>query len=166
MKKLLAATFVALLMAGCEGEEEVLYPNGQKQFEYYEKFSWEEKSTVYHGPWKSWYPNGQKARHITYKDGKREGAFTTWHENGQKIEEGTFKDDKRDGAYTEWHENGQKKSEGTFRDGQMVGLWILYNEDGTERSRAASHQQSAEEPLPLEGGTDTDSDSGRSSPSP
>jgi antitoxin component YwqK of YwqJK toxin-antitoxin module len=79
----------------------------------------ENSETPYTGLLVEYYPNGQKEKEGTYKDGKPEGPATSWYESGQKQMEGTYKDGKRDGLST-WYENGQKKREGTYKDGEVI----------------------------------------------
>jgi antitoxin component YwqK of YwqJK toxin-antitoxin module len=136
MKKLFAAMFVALLMAGC-GEEAV-------------------SSGMEDGLHTEYHDNGQKKREGNYKDGKQEGLETAWWENGQKRWESTFKDGKEDGLETWWYSTGQKDSEHTYKGGKLMtavvwkpygekcpetnvvdgnGIVVGYREDGTEQSR-------------------------------
>jgi len=89
MKKLLVATFVALLMVGCVRDRLVdYYDNGQKKWERH----W--KGQELDGPVTWWYENGQKRQQINYKDGKEDGFFIWWDENGTEIHRKTYKDGK------------------------------------------------------------------------
>lgn len=89
MKKLLAAMFVSLLMAGCVRDRLVdYYDNGQKKWERH----W--KGQELDGPVTWWYENGQKRQQINYKDGKEDGFFIWWDENGTEKYRKTYKDGK------------------------------------------------------------------------
>ena len=134
MKKLLAAMFVALLMAGCgdpdlddketldgiiaeaidddklqargkEGEE-LLYAPNQK--------------TPYTGWSKLMYDDGQIEALYQYKDGKEDGLGRWWYRNGQLFVEDTSKDGKSDGPARGWYSNGEKEYEGTHKDGKLM----------------------------------------------
>ena len=87
MRKLLAATLVALLIGGCVRDRLVdYYDNGQKKWERH----W--KGQELDGPVTWWYENGQKRQQINYKDGKKDGLFIVWNENGTVIYRKTYKD--------------------------------------------------------------------------
>jgi hypothetical protein len=80
MNKLLAAMFVALLMAGCVRDRLVdYYDNGQKKWERH----W--KGEDLDGPVTWWYENGQKRQQINYKDGKEDGFFFGGMKMGRKY---------------------------------------------------------------------------------
>ena len=66
------------------------------------------------------YPNGQKKRETTWKDGKGHGLYTFWYENGQKWAETTWEDGKLHGLAIWWHFNGQKHGEETYKDGKRI----------------------------------------------
>ena len=46
-----------------------------------------------HGPWTTWYSNGQVSLEGNFDHDLQHGQFTWWHQNGQKVLEGNF--DKR-----------------------------------------------------------------------
>ena len=55
-----------------------------------------------------YWPNGQKEKEGSFKDGIKDGKWTYLHSNGRKEKEGTFLDGKEDGIWTYWFNNGQK----------------------------------------------------------
>ena len=71
----------------------------------------------YSGRVVDFFGNRQKAKEITFKNGKQSGLSTTWHENGQKALEVTYKNGEREDLATEWDEDGQKKEEVTYKNG-------------------------------------------------
>jgi len=80
-----------------------------------------------------YYPNGEKFREYTSKDGKEiEKTLWTYYENGQKSSESTFKKDGNEISYKKWHENGQKKSEETWKYGRLLSSIKMWDEDGME----------------------------------
>ena len=92
MRKLLVATFVALIMAGCGG---------------------------YSGPYTWTWPNGQKFGEVHFKNGKKNGPYTGWYKDGKKSSEGSYKNGKKDGLMTRYS-NGQKEWEGTYKADNLI----------------------------------------------
>ena len=134
MRKLLFATFVALLMVGCGSpdldDKDTLHQiiaeaidadKIQERGERGEKlFYAPNQQKPYTGWVKTMLDNGQISVLVQCKDGKRDGLQAEWYENGQKEMEGTFKDGEMDGPLARWYENGQKGAEGTFKDGKLM----------------------------------------------
>ena len=143
MKKLLAAMFVALLMAGCGGPDlddketldkviaeaidmDTLQKRGKKGEELLYAPN---QQSPYTGWAKEMYDNGQIKDLGQVKDGKADGLYTRWYENGQKKWEQTFKDGKPWTAVG-WKPNGEKCPVTNIVDGNGVLVW--YDDDGTE----------------------------------
>ena len=142
MKKLLLATFVALLMAGCgEGSKkptEDSPESNQSPAAPPIVVNWnqlQDRNGVYYLPNESKpftgvavrkYKSGQKEE-TTFKDGKQHGSVTGWYPNGQKRDERTWKDDKRWSA-TVWKPNGEKCPDTNIVDGN--GIWCMYHNNG------------------------------------
>ena len=70
-------------------------------------------------------------RQTTFKNGKMHGPYITFWNNGQLWTKGTHKDGKRVGPFVGYYKNGQLASKGTFRDDKWEGLWVGYELDGT-----------------------------------
>ena len=135
MKKLLAATFVALLMTGW-GEETHSSPPlteekaksvaerlGLKDYKIIlNAIDSREKTDDYTGWAKFMNDNGQIKGLVQLKDGKPDGPLTQWYENGRKKSVVNWKDGKQDGLSTGWYEDGQKQGEFTFKGGKQDGL--------------------------------------------
>ncbi len=83
-----------------------------------------------HGPWISWFANGQKQLEGAYEHDVQVGKFTWWHSNGQRALEGSFDHGKQDGTWTWWHANGQKSIQGEYAKGNPTGRWTWWKEDG------------------------------------
>jgi antitoxin component YwqK of YwqJK toxin-antitoxin module len=95
-----------------------------------------------HGPWISWYTNGQRQQVGTYEHDVQVGLFTWWHTNGQKALEGRFDAGKQDGTWTWWHQNGQKAIHGEYARGNPTGRWTWWKEDGkVAQSADLSHSE-------------------------
>jgi antitoxin component YwqK of YwqJK toxin-antitoxin module len=85
-----------------------------------------------HGPWASYYPNGQLWEKGNYKDGKREGPSVEYYDNGrngQLVNKGNYKDGKKEGPWA-FYDNGQLMGKGNFKDGKQEGLWVTYHDNG------------------------------------
>mgnify|MGYP006218386183 FL=1 len=155
MNKLLAAMFVALLMAGCGGDGDsgsdgsesnessaetppdktAEAPKVVVDFDQLELRDglWHCEGKPFTGIAVEKYKSGQKKVEGTYKDGKQHGLWTNWHENGQKYMEGTHKDGKANGMVTWWYENGQKSLEATYKDDEQISL-KEWDRDGNPES--------------------------------
>jgi antitoxin component YwqK of YwqJK toxin-antitoxin module len=95
-----------------------------------EKFVTTEGTDERHGPWTTYYRNGQKAMEGTYDHEQASGAFTWWHPNGQKAIEGNYENGLQTGQWNWWHTNGQKHIQGDYADGAQVGRWKWWNDEG------------------------------------
>jgi antitoxin component YwqK of YwqJK toxin-antitoxin module len=83
-----------------------------------------------HGPWMSWYSNGQAQLEGAYEHDVQVGRFTWWHPNGQKAQEGRYDHGKQDGNWTWWFPSGQKSIRGEYAKGNPTGKWTWWKEDG------------------------------------
>jgi len=92
-------------------------------------------STVNHGNYTEWHPNGQKSCEGEYSDGKRGGVWTYWFEDGKKAKSGRYKDGKPSGNWTYWRPDGTKDREESYRDGKRHGRSIFYNEKGKPKQQ-------------------------------
>lgn len=87
-------------------------------------------SSVNHGPYTEWHPNGKKYLEGRYEDGKREGEWTSYWEDGAKAKSGTYKNGLPDGAWTYWDEQGKKKREEHYVKGDQDGEYTEWYPDG------------------------------------
>jgi antitoxin component YwqK of YwqJK toxin-antitoxin module len=60
----------------------------------------------WHGPTRSWYPNGQLEHEGEYAHGQLSGRWTFWFETGQVAAEGAYLDDREVGAWQYWNKEG------------------------------------------------------------
>ena len=72
---------------------------------------------------------------VSFKNGKREGAWVRYFDNGQLSDKGNFKNGYKVGAWVGYHDNGQLLFKGNYKDGYKEGVWINYWEDGTVRKK-------------------------------
>jgi antitoxin component YwqK of YwqJK toxin-antitoxin module len=90
-----------------------------------------------HGPWTSWYPNGQQKLEGEFAGDVEDGTFTWWHSNGQKASQGSYERGKQIGKWTWWHQSGLKSIQGEYTSaGGPSGSWTWWNEDGKVAQRA------------------------------
>jgi antitoxin component YwqK of YwqJK toxin-antitoxin module len=67
----------------------------------------------------------------TFRNGKEHGPFITFWDNGQLWRKGNFKNGEQDGPWTHYFENGVLASKGTFKNGEWNGFWVVYTDIGT-----------------------------------
>jgi len=163
MNKLLAATFVALLMVGCgeignllapevqmipplsEEQEKIIAEAIRIEFrsEKGEKLAYAlNEQTPYTGWSKSMYGNGQISALTEWKDGEVHGLELAWYtpnekKNGKYVcimkSAKTWQDGKQMSAAI-WKLNGDKCPVTNLVNGN--GVVVYYRDDGTERDRA------------------------------
>ena len=93
-----------------------------------------------HGPWTTWYKNGQKAMEGLYREDLPSGKFTWYHPNGQKAIEGAYVDGKQSGRWQWYYESGARHIQGEYVDGQQRNRWNWWTEDG-ELAEAANYDE-------------------------
>ncbi len=93
-------------------------------------------STVNHGNYVEWHPNGKKFCEGAYADGRRKGEWTFWFDNGKKAKSGSYKNGRPDGAWTYWRPNGTTDREEGYKDSKRNGRWVYYNDEGKPRRQA------------------------------
>ena len=95
-----------------------------------------------HGPWTTWYANGQPQLEGNFEHDLQSGQFTWWHQNGQKALEGRFEAGKQNGPWTWWYPTGQKSIRGEYAHGNPSGRWTWWKEDGkVSQSADLSHSE-------------------------
>jgi len=107
--------------------------------------------TVPHGPYRSWFANGQLEQEGDYEGGWRSGAWKSYHENGVLAAEGAYDKGLRTARWRFWKEDGKADSDrqGTYRaevedypsGGRRIGgeykgknrhgNWTYYSPEGT-----------------------------------
>ena len=78
------------------------------------------KKTALHGPWQSWYSNGQLQCQGNYANGRESGTFTWWHANGTLAAQGLVSGGQPEGTWTWWYADGQKAAEARFSPASVV----------------------------------------------
>ena len=84
-----------------------------------------------HGTWRSWYPNGEKMKEFSYKDGILDGSFSKWNEDGQLLTQQHYSLGKWNGTWLQFYQPpGHLKEERHYQDGKPVGIWSKWASSG------------------------------------
>ena len=89
------------------------------------------KDGLFHGPWESYYYNGQLRRKTTYSNGELDGLFEQYNENGQLSEKISYSNGEFDGPFERYDENGQVEDKGSISNGERCGEWTEEGENVT-----------------------------------
>ena len=145
MKKLLAAMFVALLMAGCgentkkpteDSSESNQSSSETIDLDYNETLAKIVAEAIDMGTLQKRSKAGEEFSYAPVEQIPYTGWTKRMYDDGKLGDLKQYKDGKPDGAYYNyWQSNGQKWIEGNFKDGKKVGIWVFYNKDGTVSSR-------------------------------
>jgi uncharacterized protein len=81
------------------------------------------------------FPNGTRARKMTYRNGEIDGEFKEYHANGQLMEESTQRSGEVEGTSTEYHPNGKVHETMPYVDGYLHGERVIYWDNGLARER-------------------------------
>jgi len=156
MKKLLAATFVALLFVGCGGDDVE------------NSFGWSDANkpastggidlddnetrnriiaeAIDSGKLQM---KGEEGDQLFYAP-NQQTPYTGWakrmHDNGQVERLAPIKDGKLDGLLTEWDEDGQKREERNYKDGNANGLLTNWHKNG-QKARKGNYKDGKEDGL-------------------
>ncbi len=91
---------------------------------------WEGNTPVKDGYYKDYYPNGQLASEVTYKNGEKEGEEKSWHDNGQQETISYYINGRKEGEYKEWLDNGQLWRQVYYKNGEKEGEEKRWHENG------------------------------------
>ena len=67
----------------------------------------------------------------SFRNGKKHGPWVSYWDNGQLHAKGTMKDRKDHGSFERYCKNGQLDSKGQYKDGNQHSPWVSYNKDGS-----------------------------------
>ncbi|MBP6430863.1 MAG: energy transducer TonB [Ferruginibacter sp.] len=90
----------------------------------------DEKCSIRHGTYKSFYANKKPKLTGRYFNGKANGIFISYHYNGMMKDSGRFMFDKLSGEYLAWHSNGFIKDSISPIDAEKY-VSISWYDDGT-----------------------------------
>ncbi len=83
-----------------------------------------------HGPYASFFPNGQKRAEGQYVDGFRSGSWTFYDESGQVTGRTEFQRDNYHGKRVQYFPNGKQRMVEEYTNGKRNGLVQEFSEDG------------------------------------
>lgn len=89
-------------------------------------------STVKHGPWRFYFPNGQLQREGYYANGRKSGRFASWHTSGVKTSEGIYKNDRKFGVWRAWTPNGELRMETPYVESEIHGYRYFFYRNGNK----------------------------------
>lgn len=102
---------------------EVKFPNGKLKASYSVV-----NDSIFHGWFKSWYPNGNRESYSNYDHGMLHGKTVTWYENGQKQYEGNYSHGQIEGTMTYWDTIGQKIRDEIWNNGDAKIITYFTNQ--------------------------------------
>ena len=88
------------------------------------------KNGIRHGPWFTYWDNGQLRENGNYNDGNLDGLWMRYHKNGRLSERGNYTNDKIDGPWGGFYDNSQLRFRGNYINGKRDGPWEEYSRDG------------------------------------
>jgi antitoxin component YwqK of YwqJK toxin-antitoxin module len=103
--------------------------------------AYSDESTVNHGPYVSFYGNGQKFEEGEFVDGKKQGVWHMWNENGTKAKDENYVDGELDGNWTLFDEKGAKVREVGYKAGNRDGKWTYYEDGKVVREESYEHDK-------------------------
>lgn len=95
------------------------------------------KEGLLHGPYATYYEEGQVESEGNYEEGNEVGTFTEYYENGDLMMVSNYKEGLLHGKMINYYENGQIESEGTYEDGNLNGKATWYYESGVVKKEAS-----------------------------
>ncbi len=72
------------------------------------------------GPWRDFFPSGEKKSEIMFKEGTRQGWSIVYYEGGQPQIEGKYLNDSPDGTWKFFAEDGKVQFELNYRNGELL----------------------------------------------
>lgn len=89
------------------------------------------KHGVLEGESITYYPEtGNSAEIFIYTAGKREGPYRKFFPDGNKMTKGTYTNDLLEGDFTLYYPNGKIQLKGQYKNGQQIGNWNYFDEEG------------------------------------
>ncbi|EMO65089.1 MORN repeat protein [Leptospira borgpetersenii serovar Pomona str. 200901868] len=82
------------------------------------------------GVWKLWWPGGEEAGRVEYKNGVYDGKLYVIWENGKTKETCTYVSGKREGEQLIYHESGNLNEKVKYIHGLEEGEWLKYFDTG------------------------------------
>ena len=87
-------------------------------------------STVNHGRYQRWYPEGQAEYECAFDHGQKHGVTTMWHRNGKVWTQDHHVHGVRHGVFRTWDDAGRLRKEEHYCEGMPCGTWTVWNAEG------------------------------------
>ncbi len=87
-------------------------------------------TSVEHGTFIRWHPNGNREYQGEYERGKKVGRHVHYHMNGRMWIESYYEDGERQGFSRQWDEQGNLRKEESYEKGVPHGTWTTWNAKG------------------------------------
>ncbi|MCX6281200.1 MAG: hypothetical protein NTU51_04500 [Bacteroidetes bacterium] len=85
---------------------------------------------VKEGVSRTFYPNGNIAEILHYREGLKEGEWIQNFEDGKLKFKGGYAGDEKEGAFTGYFPGGRINMSGAYKSGHKDGTWTFYEENG------------------------------------
>ena len=94
---------------------------------------------VKNGESTTFYPNGNIAEQVFFKEGKKEGEWIQYYDDRKVKFKGKYASDEKEGVFAGYYSNGKISISGSYKAGHKDGTWTFYDEKGSvERSEKYS----------------------------
>ena len=106
------------------------YPDTDQTARQWRARVYSDGSTVFHGPYVEYYPDGTEFCHGQYENGKRVGEWSYSHPNGKPAKKPTYVDGLPDGTWQVFDDDGRALRQESYVKGERSGKWLFYAPDG------------------------------------
>ena len=106
------------------GQSTYTLSNGVLQFKY------TYQDGLQHGPYVTYYNNGNKQKEGIYNYGKQHGEYKEYYESGPLKYHYIWDNDKKHGDWKSYYENGGKWTLRQFENDKLNGKLYVWDEDG------------------------------------
>lgn len=110
------------------------YEDGARRSRYRVKF-FSDESTVKHGDYTEWYPDGSELCRGRYSDDKKDGEWTYWSPSGKKAKNGSYQNGRLDGPWVYYDDEEKPAREENYKNGVKHGPQIMFYDNGVEKQR-------------------------------
>lgn len=94
------------------------------------QFKYTYKDGLQHGPYETYYSNGNKQKEGTYNYGKQHGEYKEYYESGPLKYLYTWDNEKKTGDWKSFYENGAKWTLRQFKNDKLEGKLYVWDEQG------------------------------------
>ena len=91
----------------------------------------EYSKNVKNGSSVKFYPEGEVAEKLIFKNDITQGEWTQYYQNGVLCLKTNYLNGRINGRFEVWFENGTKQLSGEYKNNIKEGRWIVYNKNGT-----------------------------------